>query len=720
MRAFFTVIATAAILSSATCPYSARDTGESLSRRAPGDDGFLEQFVVDDTDSYTTTDFGTPVDDTVSLKAGDRGPTLLEDFVFRTKITRFDHERIPERAVHARGAAAHGYFESYGDWSNLTAASFLSSAGKQTPIFLRFSTVAGSRGSSDTVRDVHGFALRFYTDEGNYDIVGNNIPVFFIQDAIQFPDLIHSVKPRADNEIPQAATAHDSAYDFFSQNPSTLHTLLWALSGHGVPRSYRHIDGFGVHTFRFVNRQGQSKLIKWHFKSQQGVASLVWAEALTLAGQNPDFHRQDLFNAIAGGQYPEWEVGVQIVDEEDVLKYGFDLLDPTKILPETLVPVTPLGKFVLNRNVVNYFAETEQAMFSPGHVVPGVDFSDDPLLQGRLFSYVDTQLNRNMGSPNFEQIPINRPRNGVHNNNRDGAGQQFINSNVNPYTFNTLSNGYPKPANQTVGNGFFTAPARRIVDAEYVRVVSPTFLDYWSQPRLFYNSILPVERQMIINALRFELSHVQSLAVRQNVVTQLNRIDNDFAKRVALAINVEAPSPDATYYHDNTTTALSIFNTTLNTIAGLNVGILATINSTTSIQQATSIAQQLHEKGANGIVIAETLVQGVNTTYISSDAVLFDGIIIADDTQSLFDPALASTSSFYPPQRPISIVRDAYYYGKPIASVGSATQVITTFAASTEPGLYTANSTEGDFLNEFESGLKQFKFLDRYPIDQPL
>ncbi|KAK7041614.1 hypothetical protein VNI00_009204 [Paramarasmius palmivorus] len=719
MRAIFVVIVTAAVLSSATCPYSATYEDEHLSRREnPGEDGFMDQFVVDDSSSYTTTDFGTPVDDTHSLKAGQRGPTLLEDFVLRTKITRFDHERIPERAVHARGAAAHGYFESYGDWSNLTAASFLASAGKQTPIFLRFSTVAGSRGSADTARDLHGFALRFYTDQGNYDIVGNNAPVFFIQDAMQFPDLVHSVKPRADNEIPQAATAHDSAYDFFSQNPSTLNALMWAISGHGIPRSYRHIDGFGVHTFRFVTRDGNSKLIKWHFKSKQGRASLIWAEALALAGQNPDFHRKDLFDSISAGQFPEWEVGVQIVDEEDVLKYGFDMLDPTKMLPETLVPVTLLGKFVLNQNVRNYFAETEQAMFSPGHVVPGIDFSDDPLLQGRLFSYVDTQLNRNMGSPNFEQIPINRPRNGVHNNNRDGAGQQFIHTNVNPYTFNTLNNGFPKPANQSVGNGFFSAPARKIVDAHYVREISPTFLDYWTQPRLFYNSMLPVERQMMVNALRFELSHVQSEVVRQNFIAQINRIDNDFAKRVALAIGVDAPSPDSAYYHDNTTTALSVFNTTLITIAGLNVGILATTSSSSSIQQASAIAKALHDKGANGVVIAETMAQGVDTTYMSSDAVLFDGIVITDGTNSLFDSASASTSSFYPPQRPMSIVRDAFYYGKPIASVGSASQVMGTFAAASQPGIYMTNSTDGDFVDNFESGLKQFKFVDRYPMDQ--
>lgn len=340
-----------------------------------------------------------------------------------------EHAQVPERAVHARGAGAYGTFVSNADWSNITAASFLNAAGKETPMFVRFSTVAGSKGSSDLARDVHGFAVRFYTDEGNFDIVGNNVPVFFIQDAIQFPDLVHSVKPSPDSEIPQAATAHDSAWDFFSSQPSALHTLFWAMSGFGIVRSYRHMDGFGVHTFRFVTADGTSRLIKWHWKTRQGKASLLWEEAQAVSGKNPDFHRADLFNAIAAGDFPEWDLAVQVIEESQAQAFGFDMLDPTKFLPEEFAPLQVLGTFRLDQNPTNYFAEVEQAMFQPGHIVRGIDFSEDSLLQGRIFSYLDTQLNRH-GGPNFEQLPINRPRTKINNNNRDGAGQMFVHKNI--------------------------------------------------------------------------------------------------------------------------------------------------------------------------------------------------------------------------------------------------------------------------------------------------
>ncbi|KAH6919205.1 catalase-like domain-containing protein [Coprinopsis sp. MPI-PUGE-AT-0042] len=704
MKSIFYGALVNALLVSAACPFM--DSGSSLEKRQepspagerlPGDDGFLDEFVVDDSDVYATTDFGTPVNDRTSLKAGRRGPTLLEDFVLRTKITRFDHERIPERVVHARGAGAHGYFESYQDWSNITAAGFLGKAGEQTPVFLRFSTVAGSRGSADVVRDVHGFSLRFYTDEGNYDIVGNNVPVFFIQDAMQFPDLVHAVKPRPDKEMPQAGTAHDTAWDFFSRNPSTMHTLMWALSGHGIPRSYRHMDGFGVHTFRFVTDEGKSKLVKFHFTSKQGKASLIWPEAQALNGKNPDFHRQDLWDAIEDGNYPEWEMGVQVMEEEDVLKWGIDLLDPTKIVPVEYVPITPLGKLVLNRNVRNYFAETEQSMFCPGHVVRGIDFSDDPLLQGRLFSYVDTQLSRNMGSPNFEQIPINRPRSPVHNNNRDGAGQQMIHSNIYAYGENTLNNGAPQPANQTHGNGFFTAPSRQM-DTAFLREVSPTFTDFWSQPRMFWNSLPATEQQMIVNAARFELSNVQSAAVRRNSLIQFNRISNEFANRVAAGLGAQALEPDATYYNENKTANVATFDQgPLPSVVGF---------------------KRFKEKGMKSVIVAEILVEGVDATYSTSDAVLFDAVVAVDATQEMFEKG----SSLYPTGRPAQILRDAFNYGKPVGAAGSGKAGFDSSVVSkagsdeAEAGVYIVDDM-AELTGQIEEGLKTFKFTSRYPLD---
>ncbi|KAK9685337.1 hypothetical protein K7432_015528, partial [Basidiobolus ranarum] len=410
----------------------------------------LDEFTIDNANTHETTNFGLKINNTNSLKAGLRGPTLLEDFQLREKIMHFDHERIPERVVHARGVGAHGYFQSYGDYSNITAAKFLRNPDVKTPVFVRFSTVLGSRGSADTVRDVRGFATRFYTEEGLFDIVGNDIPVFFIQDAIKFPDLIHAAKPEPDTEMPQAGTAHDTTYDFFSEFPESLHTVLWAFSGRGIPRSLRMVEGFGVHTFRLVNPDGKSVFVKWHWKPVQGLATLVWDEAQKIGGKDPDFHRRDLYNAINNGDYPEWELGVQIIPEEDEFKYDFDLLDATKIVPESLVPVTKIGKMTLNRNVDNYFAETEQVSFHLGHIVPGIDFTNDPLLQGRLFSYLDTQLNRH-GSANYHQIPINRPINAVHNNQRDGFMQTTINKGKVAYYPNNMQGNSPRMASPKDG-----------------------------------------------------------------------------------------------------------------------------------------------------------------------------------------------------------------------------------------------------------------------------
>ncbi|KKK15876.1 hypothetical protein P175DRAFT_0473087 [Aspergillus ochraceoroseus IBT 24754] len=708
-------------LANAVCPYmtgelSARDTNLDAS------EDFLSPYYLNDQDAFMTSDVGGPIEDQFSLKAGERGSTLLEDFIFRQKIQRFDHERVPERAVHARGAGAHGVFTSYGDFSNITAASFLGAKDKQTPIFVRFSTVAGSRGSSDLARDVHGFATRFYTDEGNFDIVGNNIPVFFIQDAIRFPDLIHAVKPRGDNEIPQAATAHDSAWDFFSQQPSTMHTLFWAMAGHGIPRSFRHIDGFGVHTFRFVTDAGASKLVKFHWKTLQGKASLVWEEAQQVSGKNADYQRQDLYEAIEAERYPEWELAVQIMDEEDQLRFGFDLLDPTKIVPEEYVPLTKLGKMTLNRNPRNYFAETEQIMFQPGHIIRGIDFTEDPLLQGRLFSYLDTQLNRN-GGPNFEQLPINQPRVPVHNNNRDGAGQMFIPLNPNAYTPNTLNQGAPKQANQTVGRGFFTAPDRA-ASGHLVRALSSTFEDVWSQPRLFFNSLVPAEQQFLINAIRFETSNVASSIVRSNVVLQLNRISNDLARRVARVIGVEEPQPDPTFYHHNVTTDVGAFGHKLQRLDGLKVGVLASVNVSASIESASSLADQISDDGVDVIVVAERLVNGVDQTYSATDAIQFDAIIVAPGTESLFGPHSATAppnvgSTLYPAGRPLQILIDGFRFGKPVGALGSGSVALGNSGISeSRDGVYVAQSVTDAFVGDIKDGLRTFKFLDRFPVDQ--
>ncbi|KAL4952033.1 catalase B [Aspergillus filifer] len=707
-------------VANAACPYM---TGE-LGRRDVNPDAteateeFLSDYYYDDSDVYLTSDVGGPIEDQQSLKAGERGSTLLEDFIFRQKIQRFDHERVPERAVHARGAGAHGVFTSYGDWSNITGASFLSAKGKETPMFVRFSTVAGSRGSSDLARDVHGFALRFYTDEGNFDIVGNNIPVFFIQDAIHFPDLIHAVKPKGDNEIPQAATAHDAAWDFFSQQPSSLHTLLWAMAGHGIPRSFRHVDGFGVHTYRLVTDDGSTKLVKFHYKSLQGKASVVWEEAQQISGKNPDFLRQDLFESIEAGRYPEWELNVQIMDEEDQTRFGFDLFDPTKIVPEELVPLTPIGKFTLNRNPRNYFAETEQVMFQPGHIVHGVDFTEDPLLQGRLFSYLDTQLNRH-GGPNFEQLPINQPRVPVHNNNRDGAGQMYIPLNPNAYSPNTLNGASPKQANQTVGRGFFTAPDRK-ASGNLVRAKSSTFEDVWSQPRLFWNSLIPAEKQFIVNAMRFENANVKSDVVKQNVIIQLNRISNDLATRVANAIGVDAPEPDNTYYHDNTTVNIGAFGHRLQTLAGLKIGVLASVNAQESFSAATALSAELKGDGVDIIVVAERFAQGVNQTYSASDAIQFDAVIVAPGAEDLLGAksATVASSTLYPAGRPLEILLDAFRFGKPVAAIGSGSAALENAGiAEDSEGVYTADSVNTGLVDDIIEGLTVFRFLDRFALD---
>jgi catalase len=485
-----------------------------------------------------TTDQGLKInDDQNSLKSGERGGTLLEDFILREKITHFDHERIPERIVHARGTAAHGYFQVYKSMAQYTKAGFLNDPALRTPVFVRFSTVAGSRGSTDLARDVRGFSVKFYTLEGNYDLVGNNMPVFFIQDAIKFPDLIHAVKPEPNNEIPQAASAHDTFWDFISLMPESMHMIMWVMSDRAIPRSLRMMEGFGVHTFRLINEAGKSVFVKFHWKPLLGVHSVAWDEAQIISGKDADFHRRDLFDAIESGAFPEWELGIQIVEEKDEHKFPFDLLDPTKLIPEELVPVQRIGKMVLNRNTDNFFAETEQVAFHPGHLVPGIDFTNDPLLQGRLFSYTDTQLSR-LGSPNFHEIPINRSIKSIHNNQRDGHMRQQINKDLTSYHPNSIGGGCPFQAKATEGG--FTSFEERI-DARKVRARSQSFFDHFSQATLFFNSQSDAEKNHLTNALRFELGKVQRVEIRQRVIGLLSQVDKILGANVAEALGLSVP-----------------------------------------------------------------------------------------------------------------------------------------------------------------------------------
>ncbi|GAB3256230.1 catalase [Chitinimonas naiadis] len=501
-------------------------------------DADLARFRQDATGQFLTTDQGVRInDDQNSLKAGERGPSLLEDFILREKITHFDHERIPERVVHARGSGAHGYFQVYTSQSALTKAGFLQDPTVKTPVFARFSTVAGSRGSSDLARDVRGFAVKFYTEDGNYDLVGNNIPVFFIQDAIKFPDLIHAVKPEAPNEIPQAASAHDTFWDFISLMPESMHMIMWVMSDRAIPRSLRMMEGFGVHTFRFVSANGKSRFVKFHWKPLLGVHSVAWSEAQTISGQDPDFHRRDLWDAIEAGHFPEWELGVQIVEEEDEHAFYFDLLDPTKLIPEELVPVIRIGKMVLNRNPDNFFAETEQVAFHAGHVVPGIDFSNDALLQGRLFSYTDTQLIR-LGGPNFHEIPINRAVSGVSNNQRDGHMRQGIDTGRANYAPNTLGGGCPMQAGADM-QGFVSHS--EAIDGAKVRAKSEKFFDHFSQAAMFFRSQADWEQTHIVKALQFELGKLTVAAIRERMVGMLAQVDIALAERVAKGLGIDIP-----------------------------------------------------------------------------------------------------------------------------------------------------------------------------------
>lgn len=561
--------------------------------------------VADDRDETLTTNQGIPISDNQNqLKAGPRGPVLLEDFALREKIFHFDHERIPERVVHARGSAAHGFFEVYKPLSDITRADLFQRKGERTPVFVRFSTVAGGAGSVDTPRDVRGFAVKFYTKEGNWDLVGNNIPVFFIQDAIKFPDLIHSVKMEADRGYPQAASAHDTFWDFVSLMPESTHMIMWAMSDRTLPRSLRTIEGFGIHTFRMINAEGKSTFVKFHWKPKLGLQSTLWDEAVKIAGADPDYHRRDLFEAIDRGDFPEWELGLQLFDQDFADRFEFDVLDPTKIIPEEILPVRIVGRLVLDRNPDNFFAETEQVAFCPANVPPGIDFSNDPLLQGRLFSYLDTQLKR-LGGPNFHQIPINQPKGCPFLNfQRDGHMQGAAFKGRANYEPNSLAKaGEPGGPRESPAHGFTSHPEP--MDGAKQRIRPESFADHYSQARLFFKSLEKPEQNHLVSALVFELSKVTLPHVRLNVLANLRNVDETLAKRVAGSMGLELPpaSKAAVPPQDlKASPALRIVGNMAETIQGRSVGILIDDGSDAAV--LAKVQSEIKKAGGRSIVIA--------------------------------------------------------------------------------------------------------------------
>jgi len=652
----------------------------------------LQPDTEDSRGELLTTNQGLLVnDDQNTLKAGERGPSLLEDFIFREKITHFDHERIPERVVHARGSGAHGVFKVYEDMSEYTKAKFLTDTSAETPVFVRFSTVAGSRGSTDLARDVRGFAVKFYTEEGNFDLVGNNMPVFFIQDAIKFPDLVHAVKPEPQNEIPQAASAHDTFWDYISQTPESAHMIMWVMSDRAIPRSFRMMEGFGVHTFRLVNNEGKSCFVKFHWKPLLGVHSVAWDEAQNISGKDPDFHRRDLWEAIENGDFPEWEFGVQIVAEEDEHKFEFDLLDPTKIIPEELVPVRRIGKLTLNRNPDNFFAETEQVAFHVGHIVPGIDFTNDPLLQGRLFSYLDTQLIR-LGGPNFHEIPINRPIVPIHNNQRDGYMRQTINSGKTAHSPNGMSNGCPFQAGIMQG-GFTSYPEK--IEARKIRERSQSFFDHFSQAKLFFNSQSEPEKNHLIDALCFELGKVKLIAIRERMLYFLSQIDEGLAAEVAYSIGMHVPKDlqtplnqtmpadaDPEKYRSivkegalDKSQALSMAFTVKNSIRTRKIAILAAdgVNE----KNVLTVKEALTAKGALCEIIAPKLgfVSGGNDisipvakSFLTAASVLYDAVYVPGGVNSV--AALEAEPDA------VHFLNEAFKHCKAIAADTDALQVL--------------------------------------------
>lgn len=640
----------------------------------------LDRVRADASGQVLTTNQGTAIaDNQHSLKAGLRGPALLEDFILREKITHFDHERIPERIVHARGSGAHGYFEAYGSMAEHTRASLFSEAGKTTPVFVRFSTVAGERGSVDTARDVRGFAVKFYTDAGIWDLVGNNMPVFFIQDAMKFPDLAHAVKPEPHHGMPQAASAHDTFWDFVSLMPESTHMLMWVMSDRAIPRSYRMMQGFGVHTFRLVNAQGASTFVKFHWKPMLGTHALLWDEAVKIAGADSDFHRRDLWEAIEAGEFPEWELGFQIFSEEQANAFSFDVLDATKLIPEEMVPITPVGRMVLNRNPDNFFAETEQVAFCAAHVVPGIDFSNDPLLAGRLHSYIDTQISR-LGGPNFHEIPINSPISPVANNQRDGLHRQAIHRGRVAYEPNSLGGGCPFQAGPA---GFVSFPAP--VQEDKVRGKPEKFGEHYAQATLFYNSQTRTERAHIVGAFRFELSKLTVPAIRERMLSSRMNVSADLAESVAQGLGMVLPAPmpravvAAAPAEIDRSRALSLMHLPGNGgVRTRKVALLVADGVVGASVQALQAA--LLEGGAVPLIIAPRLgavasVDGVELqaegSFENSPPVLFDVVVLVDGEAACETMAAMGQAAEF--------VVNQYRHCKTILTLGSSAALLPMF-----------------------------------------
>ncbi|WP_035615321.1 catalase [Haloferula sp. BvORR071] len=666
-----------------------------------------------ESDPHLTTNQGLPISDNQnSLKAGVRGPLLLEDFILREKITHFDHERIPERIVHARGSGAHGYFQPYESAADITCAGFLQDPKKKTEVFARFSTVAGGAGSVDLPRDVRGFSVKFYTEQGNYDFVGNNIPVFFIQDAMKFPDVIHAVKMEPDRGFPQAASAHATFWDFISLTPESMHMIMWAMSDRAIPRSLRMIEGFGVHTFRFITAEGVSRFVKFHWRPTIGSAAVVWDEAVKISGADPDFHRRDLWEAIERGDFPEWELGVQVIEESQAADLDFDLLDPTKLIPEEVIPIRMLGKMVLNRNPVNHFAETEQVAFCPSHIVPGIGFSDDPLLQGRLFSYLDTQLSR-LGGPNFHQIPINAPRCPFANNQRDGLRQMHVHPGRVAYEPSQISP--PAAPRECPMHGFRTHPETET--GEKIRKRSDTFADHYSQARMFFRSMTPPEQNHIASALAFELAKVEVVAIRERMLGHLANIAEELHQTVADALGMPAKggmkiAPAIAPRDLPASPSLSLIAKDPGILKGRKAGIFVTdgadaavITALTAAFKKEKSAVELIAPKIGGVTLSDGTPLAVHHSLSGGPSVLFDVVAVvasAEAIEILVEEAAA-----------VNWVRDAFGHLKVIGYTASAKPLLDTAAVEPDDGTVTVDDAKGQ--RSFIAVAKKGRRWDREP-----